>query len=344
MTVANALSDVIRHHTENKNLSDIHIQAACPLVVRINGRLCRLQKTPITDSSLSAFAEQHLSAELMQRWRQDKSIDASLQIDQHTYRAHFYYAGGRMAVALRKINRRIPSLDDLAMPPAVASMLNNEGLILVTGPAGSGKSTSLAAMLAYIMARTPAHVLTIEDPVEYHFEVGDHGLLSQREIGRDALSFASALRAALREDPDFILLGEVREADSASLVLTAAETGHLVMTTLHASHCAHALSRFISMFPAEQHEQVRLRLADCVRLIINQRLFLRRDQSGRIAAYEILIFNNAARHLLREKKLFQLTALTETARRQGMISMRAAITQLCQRQLIVPPPAQEAYS
>lgn len=335
--MADALKDIILSYSEDENLSDLHIRADAPLTVRINGRLSRPQRLLVAGNTISAFAEDCLSEKLMRRWRQEKSVDAALKIGQQIYRAHFYFAGGRAAAALRRIKSRVPSLDDLAMPPAVANSLKNEGLILVTGPTGSGKSTSLAAMLSHIISHSPSHVLTIEDPIEYRFETDGHdALLSQREIGSDAVSFESALGAALREDPDFILLGEVREPASAGLVLTAAETGHLVMTTLHASHCAHALSRFITMFPSEQHEQVRMRLADCVRMIVNQRLFIRRDQSGRVAAYEVLIFNNAARHLIRENKLFQLSGLTETSRREGMVSMREAVAQLCRRQVIAP--------
>lgn len=332
--VADTLKKIIKRYSENENLSDVHIQAGRCLAVRVNGRLSKPQEILIADGAVSAFAEECLSAERMQRWQRDKSVDASLRIGSQTYRAHFYFADGRAAVALRQFRRRAPSLDDLAMPAAVAESLNGKGLILVTGPTGAGKSTSLAAMLSRIIARFPAHVLTIEDPIEYRFDAGGCALLSQREIGADAVSFESALRAALREDPDFILLGEIRDSAVAGLTLTAAETGHLVLSTMHASHCAHALSRFISMFPAEQHEQVRMRLADCVRLLINQRLFLRRDQSGRVAAYELLILSNAARHLIRDNQLFQLPGLIETARREGMISMREAVAQLRRRRLI----------
>ena len=342
--MANALEDIIKPYSEDGNLSDIHLQADRPLAVRINGRLGRPPGMPIAGGAILAFAEEHLSAELMRRWLRDKSVDAGLSVAGQRYRAHFYFSGGRAAAALRKINRQAPGLSDLSMPDAVAGSLRGDGLILVTGPTGSGKSTSLAAMLSHIIARAPAHVLCIEDPVEYHYEPGGQAMLSQREIGVDAPSFESALRSALREDPDFILLGEVRESASASLALTAAETGHLVLTSLHASHCAHALSRLISLFPSEQQEQARLRLADCLRLIINQRLFLRRDQSGRVAAYELLIFNKAARHLLRDNKLFQLPALAETARREGMVSMRAAVAQLHRRQLIAQPQSLRGLS
>ena len=334
-----ALKDLVAHYSDENNLSDIHIRAGCPPSLRINGCLVRQGKTPVSKPMLMAFAREFLSEDLIRRWQHDKSLDTGLRVAGQTYRAHFYFAAGHAALALRKINHRPPTLQELAMPEAVAGLLDGNGLVLVTGPTGSGKSTTLAAMLGHIIDRAPAHALTIEDPVEYRFETSEHALLSQREIGVDANSFESALRASLREDPDFILLGEVREAASAALVLTAAETGHLVLTTLHASHCAHALSRLIAMFPVGQHEQVRMRLADCVRMIINQRLFVRRDGSGRVAAYEVLIFNNAARNLLRDNKLFQLSSLTETARHEGMISMREAVARLCRSRLIVPAVA-----
>ncbi len=314
--------------TERLGLSDIHVHAGCPIYLRVNGQMALLSEDCAAADDVWAFAEHFMTSELKQRWLNEKSLDLGVEHDGCRYRANFYFESGQPAVALRKIEKRAPTLEELGMPPSVGPALAaRHGLVLLTGATGAGKSTSLAAMVNHVLSTRAVHLLTIEDPVEFRFH-SRRSLVSQREIGVDAVCFKSALRAAFREDPDLILIGEMRDVETISLALSAAETGHLVLATLHTSSCAGAVGRIVDAFPSGARDQVRTQLADGLQMVVNQRLLSRADGNGRVAAFEVLLANNAVRNLIRENKVHQLTGVIETAGSQGMISMRKALAAL----------------
>jgi twitching motility protein PilT len=233
-----------------------------------------------------------------------------------------------LAAVLRKIETEIPTMQQLNLPYVMQAVCEKpNGLILVTGPTGSGKSTSLAAIIGEINATRKGHIITVEDPIEYiHHSKACN--VSQREVGRDAHSFSSALRASLREDPDVILVGEMRDRETIQLALTAAETGHLVFATLHTSGAPNTINRIIDVFPAEQQGQVRAQLSQSLQMVATQRLFKTADAQGRVAAFEIMVCNHAIRNLIRENKIFQIESIMQTARGEGMMTMDHAIEQL----------------
>lgn len=308
-------------------LSDIHVHGGRPIHLRVDGRVVLLSEDRVAEDDVWAFAEHFMTSELKRRWLHEKSLDLGVEHDGCRYRANFYFESGRPAVALRKLESRVPTLEELGMPPSVGSALAApHGLVLLTGATGAGKSTSLAAMVNHVLSTRAVHLLTIEDPVEFRFR-SRRSLVSQREIGVDAVCFKSALRAAFREDPDLILIGEMRDLETISLALSAAETGHLVLATLHTSSCAGAVGRIVDAFPSGARNQVRAQLAGSLQLIVNQRL-LRRAGGGRVAAFEVLLANSAVRNLIRENKAHQLPGVMDTAGSQGMISMSRALAAL----------------
>ncbi len=242
-------------------------------------------------------------------------------------RGNAFVQRDRTALALRMIPRAVPALEELGLPPVLAELTaRHQGLILVTGPTGSGKSTSLAAMVDRINTQRACHILTIEDPIEY---VHDHrrSLVSQREVGTDTPTFGHALRAALREDPDVLLVGEMRDLESIGFTLTIAETGHLVLGTLHTNDSAQSLSRMIDVFPAEQQAQVRVQLAAALTAVVYQRL-VPRIGGGLVAAYEVLVANSAVRNLIKEGKTHQLRNVLVTGQREGMVTLEQSLSAL----------------
>ncbi len=313
---------------ERPGLSDVHVHSGCPVYLRVNGEMGLLSADVVSAREVWAFCERCMTPELKQRWLSEKSLDLGLECGGRRYRANFYFAAKQPAVVLRRLEKDAPTLQELAAPPAVgAALAASYGLILLTGATGSGKSTSLAAMVNHILSTRAAHVLTIEDPIEFRFR-SQRSLVSQREVGVDASCFASALRAAFREDPDVILIGELRDFETISLALTAAETGHLVLATLHTASCAGAVSRVVDAFPVGSRGPACVQLADSLRMVVNQRLLPRAGGGGRVAAFEVLLANDAVRNLIRENKTYQLPGVIDTARAQGMVSMRAALTSL----------------
>jgi len=235
-----------------------------------------------------------------------------------------------LAAVMRKIETKIPAFDDLGLPPVARDVIELEnGLILVTGPTGSGKSTTLAAMIDRINRNRHEHIITIEDPIEFIHQ-NQKSVVSQREVKRDTISFSTALRASLREDPDVILVGELRDLETIQLALTAAETGHLVFGTLHTSGAPNTINRIIDVFPPQQQDQVRAQLSQSLRLVMTQRLFKRKNAPGRIGAFEVMTCNPAVRNLIRENKVFQIPSVMQTARGEGMMTMEYSIQQLVQ--------------
>jgi twitching motility protein PilT len=320
--------EIIEKYTNEYKFSDIHLKEDKPLVLRINGDMTTPSETVISASELHEFANQSLNEKQKTHLEEVRDVDLAIEVGPYRFRANFFYTSNGLSAVLRKIETEIPSMQQLNLPYVMQAICEKpNGLILVTGPTGSGKSTSLAAIIGEINATRKGHILTVEDPIEYiHHSKACN--VSQREVGRDAQSFASALRAALREDPDVILVGEMRDRETIQLALTAAETGHLVFATLHTSGAPNTINRIIDVFPAEQQDQVRAQLSQSLQMVATQRLFKTADAQGRVAAFEIMVCNHAIRNLIRENKIFQIESIMQTARGEGMMTMDYAIEQL----------------
>jgi len=320
--------DKIQKYTDELKFSDIHLKENKPLLLRIRGEVIAPSEEIITAEELQAFVDESLNEDQKAHFEEVRDVDLAIEIGSYRFRANFFYTSAGLSAVMRKIETEIPSMSDLRLPYVMQEMAEKpNGLVLVTGPTGSGKSTTLASIVGEINATKKGHILTVEDPIEY-IHVAKECSVSQREIGRDAQSFASALKASLREDPDVILVGEMRDRETIQLALTAAETGHLVFGTLHTSGAPNTINRIIDVFPAEQQSQVRAQLSQSLQMVVTQRLFKTSDGQGRAAAFEIMVCNHAVRNLIRESKIFQIESIMQTARGEGMITMKEAIEQL----------------
>jgi len=320
--------EVIERYANEYKFSDIHLKEDKPLLLRINGDMTTPSETVISATELREFANQSLNEKQKTHLEEVRDVDLAIEVGPYRFRANFFYTSNGLAAVLRKIETEIPTMQQLNLPYIMQAVCEKpNGLILVTGPTGSGKSTSLAAIIGEINATRKGHIITVEDPIEYiHHSKACN--VSQREVGRDAHSFSSALRASLREDPDVILVGEMRDRETIQLALTAAETGHLVFATLHTSGAPNTINRIIDVFPAEQQGQVRAQLSQSLQMVATQRLFKTADSQGRVAAFEIMVCNHAIRNLIRENKIFQIESIMQTARGEGMMTMDHAIEQL----------------
>jgi twitching motility protein PilT len=320
--------DVIERYANEYKFSDIHLKEDQPLILRINGEMTKPSDDIISAQMLKEFADKALTEDQKTHLEEIRDVDLAIEVRDYRFRVNFFYTSGGLSAVLRKIETKIPTMEALNLPFIMQEMAEKpNGLILVTGPTGSGKSTSLAALIGEINATRKGHILTVEDPIEY-IHHSKECVVSQREVGRDAHSFASALRASLREDPDVILVGEMRDRETIQLALTAAETGHLVFGTLHTSGAPNTVNRIIDVFPAGQQGQVRSQLSQSLHMVITQRLFRRIDKDGRIAAFEVMICNAAIRNLIREGKIHQITNAMQTGRSEGMVTMDKAIEEL----------------
>lgn len=309
--------------------TDLHFSAGSEPRVRIDGRLVAIPDAPPTTAAeLDAIHKGLMSPADEAAFQKDRQLDYSFGwADTARFRANSFYQAGRPALALRLIPAQIPSPDQLGLPPAIGDFVNlPHGLVLVTGPTGSGKSTTLAAMVRWINEHRPVHILTIEDPVEYVHQ-SNVALVNQREVGTDATTFADALKAALREDPDVILVGEMRDLESVALTLTLAETGHLVFATLHTNDAAQTIDRVIDVFPPEQQDQIRTQLSMALAGVIAQRL-VPKIGGGRVAAYEILVATTGIANLIREGKVRQVRNILATGSRDGMCVMEQSLGRL----------------
>jgi twitching motility protein PilT len=313
-----------------RRASDLHLSAGAQPTVRVRGRLVRLEGYPdLSSTDTREIVYSILSGDQRQRLETNWQLDFAYSIPGHArFRVNAYYQRGAIGAAFRLIPFELTSIDQLGLPAAVHDLTRKpRGFVLVTGPTGSGKSTSLAAMLDEINATREEHIMTIEDPIEFL-----HGhkkcLVNQRELGSDAHSFADALKAALRQDPDVILVGEMRDLETISTALTAAETGHLVFATLHTQDTAQTVDRIIDVFPPEQQGQVRVQLSVALQGIVTQQLLPTADGAGRVAACEVLIPNPAVRNLIREGKTHQIYSVLQTGSAQGMQTMDAALVSL----------------
>ena len=309
--------------------SDVHITVGIPPKMRVNGKLITMDFPRMLPNDTMNVVTQIMSEIQLARFEERGEYDMSFSIPElGRYRVNAYKQRGSAAVALRLVGTQVPSPEVLGVPESVINLYERKrGLVLVTGPTGSGKSTTLAAIIDKINNCRDAHVITLEDPIEY---LHQHKLsmVNQREIGLDSQSYANALRAALREDPDVILVGEMRDFETISVAITAAETGHLVLSTLHTIGAASTVDRVIDVFPPHQQQQIRVQLENVLEAVISQQLIPTYDGKGRVAAFEVMHTNHAVRNLIREGKSHQLVSVMQTNRKMGMITMDEAITQL----------------
>ena len=323
------LSDLLTE-TARQNASDLHLAVGRKPTLRIDGVLVPLEKEPImTPESAEGIIFELLTVPgQKEKLATDRQIDLAYSFeDKARFRVNAYYQRGYLAAALRLIPSRIRTVEELNLPPILHDFTNlSQGFVLVVGPAGHGKSTTLAAILDEINHAQSDHIITIEDPVEYLF-TQDKCIVSQREVGSDTTGFHAALRTVLRQDPDVIMIGEMRDTVSISTAMTAAETGHLVFATLHTNSAAQTIDRIIDSFPAEQQGQISSQLAATLVAIVSQRL-LPRISGGRVPALEIMIVNPAIRNLIRERKVYQIDLVIETSLQEGMVTLNRSLANL----------------
>ncbi|WP_281864481.1 type IV pilus twitching motility protein PilT [Planomicrobium okeanokoites] len=311
------------------NVSDIHLTTGIPPVFRMHGTLRRYGEEMITPEHSEAIAKAIMPESLWETFLEKGEMDYSYAISGiGRYRVNTFHQRGSISHAFRAIPTVVPTVDDLKMPQTLKKLAEiHQGLILVTGPTGSGKSTTLAAMIRHINEEMTKHIITLEDPIEYLHRHGT-SIIDQREVGFDTNSFANGLRAALRQDPDVILVGEMRDLETIMTAITAAETGHLVMGTLHTSSAATTIERIIDVFPPEQQSQVRTQLGGILKAVIAQRLLPTADGKGRVAATEIMISNPAVANLIRTEKVHQIPNVILTNRAAGMHMMSTSVQEL----------------
>ncbi|WP_243439356.1 type IV pilus twitching motility protein PilT [Fundidesulfovibrio soli] len=315
--------------------SDLHLSSGSQPVIRLHGVLQRVKFKVLEHEELKKLLFEITPEPKIKEFEETGDVDFAYAVPGISrYRVNFYNQSRGVAAAFRTIPEKVLSLEELGMPPILTDLCKlPKGLVLVTGPTGSGKSTTLAAMIDYINTQRQEHILTIEDPIEFLHQP-KNCLVNQREVGRDTKSFTSALRGALREDPDVILVGEMRDLETIRLALEAAETGHLVFSTLHTISASKTVDRIIEVFPGDQQEQIRSALSESLRGVVAQTLFKRVDKPGRACALEILVALPSVRNLIREKRTFQINSVIETGKNQGMQTLDDAIMELYQARKI----------
>ncbi len=309
--------------------TDLLLTPGSPARVRVDSRLVPIKGAPVLRAaSCAEIIGDLLTPEMLEKLYAERDLDLSFAYaDTHRFRANCFFRSGDLAMSIRAIPLAVPTPGEIGIPTMLAAACDfKQGFVLVTGPTGSGKSTTLASMIEHINVRRPVHILTIEDPIEYTHR---HRVaaIDQREVGVDTLSFARALRSALREDPDVILVGEMRDPETIQFALTLAETGHLVFATLHTNDASQSLDRISDVFPPERQTQIRVQLAASLAAVVSQRL-LPRTGGGLVAAFELLVANDAVRNLIREGRTHQLRNVIRSGRAEGMITLEAALNEL----------------
>jgi len=307
--------------TSDAGASDLHISAGSVPMIRVLGKMKKLNLPVMNEKEVEELIFSTMNNSQITIFKEKLEIDFSTKLDDNTrFRVNAFHQVNGLGVAFRVIPNAIKDFDDLHLPEILARLsMRQRGLILVTGPTGSGKSTTLSTMVDYVNDHKHCHIITIEDPIEFMHR-SKNSLVNQREVGHDTWSFKVALRSALREDPDVILVGEMRDLETVSLALTAAETGHLVLATLHTSSATKSIDRIIDMFPREQQAQVRSMLSESLQAVIAQTLLPMKDESDRIPALEIMIANNAVKNLIREEKTYQIPSVIQSGNKEGMQS------------------------
>jgi len=326
---------VILENAVRQEASDIHINVGLPPIIRHNTELIEMPFPAITQEEANAMVKSMIGHERYDRFERERDIDFSTTLpDGHRFRVNAHYQRETVAISFRIIPNQVLEVDELNLPPIVKELTNlPRGLVLVTGHTGSGKSTSLAAMIAQINNNYGKRIITIEDPIEYLMK-NNRCMIEQREIGFDCPNFASGLKHALRQDPDIIMVGEMRDLDTTSFTISAAETGHLVFSTLHTINAPQTIERIVDIYPSGQQNQIRAMLANTLQAVVSQTLFKRLDKPGMIPCIEILLCTSAARNCIRENRIFEIPNIIETSRRLGMQSLDHSIALMYFRGLI----------
>ena len=335
------ISELLAFSVKNK-ASDLHLSAGLPPMIRVHGDVRRINLPPLEHKDVHAMIYDIMNDS--QRKTFDENLECDFSFDLPglaRFRVNAFMQDRGAAAVMRTIPSRVLSLEELQTPRAFADFsLKPRGLVLVTGPTGSGKSTTLAAMVDHVNNNLYGHVLTIEDPIEFVHE-SRKCVINQREVGPHTLSFANALRSALREDPDVVLVGELRDLETIRLALTAAETGHLVFGTLHTSSAAKTIDRVVDVFPAAEKEMVRAMLSESLVAVISQALLKIKDGSGRVAAHEIMVGTPAIRNLIRENKVAQMYSMIQTGSQFGMQTLDQTLMELVRRNVVAPAEARQ---
>lgn len=334
------ITQLLKFTLDNK-ASDLHLSAKNPPIVRISGDLQRLKTDELKGDDIKAMLYSVMTEDQRTDYEREQELDFAISFGEDArFRVNAFNNRVGSAAVFRVIPTKIPTMQDLDLPPVMKRLAELEkGLVLVTGPTGSGKSTTLASMINHINMNEAVHILTVEDPVEF-YHPSKKSLVNHREVGNDTKSFGRALKSALREDPDVILVGEMRDHETISLALTAAETGHLVFGTLHSNTAAKTIDRIIDVFPAAEKDMVRAMLSSSIQAVISQTL-LKKVDGGRVAAHEIMIGTNAVRNLIRENKLAQVYSMIQTGSRYGMQTMEDSVNDLLQTGVISPETARQ---
>ncbi len=328
------LNQLLKFTLEN-DASDLHLSAGSPPIIRVNGTLKRVKAEPLSSDDIRGMLYSTMTDDQRAEFEKNMELDFAIELTEEArFRVNGFTTRLGSSAVFRAIPSVVPTMEQLGLPPVMRRFAELEkGIILVTGPTGSGKSTTLASMVNHINLHASKHILTIEDPVEF-FHESKKSLVNHREVGTDTHSFARALKSALREDPDVILVGEMRDYETISLALTAAETGHLVFATLHSNSASKTIDRIIDVFPTGDKEMIRAMLASSIQGVIAQTLLKRDDGQGRVAGFEILVGTNAVRNLIRENQIPQLYSMMQTGSRYGMITMQDAVGDLLESGLI----------
>ena len=312
----------------NKKISDFHIRSGWPLAYRQTGEIHKIPEVMVKSQDLQDLLSTNCNEVEMKRFQDTHELDSSVTLSGLRFRANFYKTINGPAAVLRRVESVIPSMEQFDLPPVLYDIIDmHKGLVLVTGPTGSGKSTTLAAIVNEINKSRTANIITVEDPVEFiHKDL--KSIVSHREVGKQTQTFASALKAALREDPDVILVGEMRDLETVSRALTAAETGHLVFGTLHTSGAPSTINRIIDVFPPEQQAQIRAQISTSLKMVVTQRLLKTKDGQGRCGAFEVMKCTPPIQNLIREAKIHQIPSIMQTAVKEGMITMTKSLEEL----------------
>ncbi len=323
-----SLEDLLKKTLEF-GASDLHLTVGIPPTIRKNGRLSTIGEEKLMPSDTEAFVRSMLNEEQWRKYQETGELDLSFSLKgMGRFRVNVYKQRGTCCAAIRMVNLVIPSVEELGLPNIVTDMSKKtKGMILVTGPTGSGKSTTLALIIDLINKNRDCHILTLEDPIEY-LHKHNKSIVNQREIGNDSQSYSAALRAALREDPDVILVGEMRDTETIAIAVTAAETGHLVLSTLHTIGAANTIDRIIDVFPPYQQQQIKVQLSTVIQSVISQQLLPRKDKPGRVPAIEIMVATPAVRNLIREGKTYQINSQIQTGAKFGMQAMDFSLANL----------------
>jgi len=327
--------DQLLYTTVHHGGSDLHIKAESPPLIRLHGELIQLELDAFTPEESRALSLSVLSPNQRARFEEELELDFAYEIPGLArFRGNVYQQRNAVQSCFRVIPLEIQTIEDLNLPPVCRYFAERpRGLVLVTGPAGSGKSTTQAAMIDYVNKNYPLHIVTVEDPVEFIHE-DKQALINQRELDTDTLSFANALKFVLRQDPDVILIGEMRDLETIHLAITAAETGHLVFGTLHTTDAVQTVDRVIDVFPTHQQQQVRMQMAVNLVGVVSQTLIRRKDGTGRVAAFETMVAISAVRNLIREAKTYQIASIIQTGQRHGMQTLDQSLANLYKQGLV----------